>query len=142
MFGIGWTILECSDDVRFGMTRSSSAARLAGRDSPERGREVNEGAMFAVAVCCAAQSSAANAFAVGMCCRVRRNGIGGQKSSSSSLARNTTASTTLPADTVNCDDFVRASAHSCRPGDDETGGGSPGRSAEKQCSGSWLPPNS
>jgi hypothetical protein len=47
VFGIGWTIRECSEDVRFGMTRSSSAARLFGRDSPERGREVNEGAIAA-----------------------------------------------------------------------------------------------
>lgn len=40
-------ILECSDDVRFGMIRLSSS-RLAGRDSPERGLEVNEGAIMTV----------------------------------------------------------------------------------------------
>ena len=51
VLGIGWTIRECSDDVRLGMTRSSSAARLFGRDSPERGREVNEGAIAADASC-------------------------------------------------------------------------------------------
>lgn len=38
-------ILECSDEVRLGMMRLSSSARLVGRDSPERGLEVKEGAM-------------------------------------------------------------------------------------------------
>lgn len=44
VFGVGWTIRECNDDVRLGITKLSSS-RLIGRDSPERGREVNDGAM-------------------------------------------------------------------------------------------------
>ena len=44
MFADGCTILECKEDVRFGMTTLSSS-RLIGRDSPERGLEVNDGAM-------------------------------------------------------------------------------------------------
>ena len=67
MFGIGWTIRECSEDVRFGMTRSSSAARLFGRDSPERGREVNEGAIVVLGLIFWAAQSTFNAFAVGSC---------------------------------------------------------------------------
>jgi len=55
--GFGWFMLEltgcaireCSDDVRFGMTRLSSCW-LGGRDPPERGREVIEGAI-AVILC-------------------------------------------------------------------------------------------
>ena len=38
---------ECNDDVLFGMTRLSSS-RLIGRDSPDRGLEVKEGAMLLV----------------------------------------------------------------------------------------------
>ena len=45
--GVGWTIRECNEDVRFGITKLSSS-RLIGRDSPERGREVKEGAMSSV----------------------------------------------------------------------------------------------
>ena len=40
---------ECSEDVRLGMIRLSSSL-LAGRESPERGLEVKEGAIFDVAV--------------------------------------------------------------------------------------------
>ena len=68
MFGIGCTMRECSDDVRFGITRSSSAARLVGRDSPERGREVKEGAIVVqvIAVLCGT-AVIIHAFAVGSC---------------------------------------------------------------------------
>lgn len=44
-------IRECNDEVRFGTTGSSllsgevTLLRLCGRDSPERGREVKEGAI-------------------------------------------------------------------------------------------------
>jgi len=44
---MGCAMRECSDDVRLGMMRLSSS-RLAGRDSPERGLEVKEGAMLRV----------------------------------------------------------------------------------------------
>jgi hypothetical protein len=43
--GIGCVILECSEDVRFGMMRLSSS-RLVGRDSPERGLEVKDGGIL------------------------------------------------------------------------------------------------
>lgn len=42
--GMGWTMRECSDEVLLGMMRLSSS-RLTGRESPERGLEVNEGAI-------------------------------------------------------------------------------------------------
>ena len=45
--GIGCVIRECNEEVRFGIMRSPSS-RLAGRDSPERGLDVNEGAMVAI----------------------------------------------------------------------------------------------
>ena len=43
---------EWSDDVLFGMIKlsSSPAARLAGRDSPERGLEVKDGAIVTVVI--------------------------------------------------------------------------------------------
>ena len=45
---MGWTIRECSEEVRFGTTRLLSSSRLIGRDSPERGLEVKDGAMLRV----------------------------------------------------------------------------------------------
>lgn len=36
---------ECSDEVRLGMTKLSSSRETGRPDSPERGREVKEGAM-------------------------------------------------------------------------------------------------
>ena len=51
VFGIGCTIRECSEEVRLGIIKlSSSAARLVGRDSPERGLEVKDGAIVTVVI--------------------------------------------------------------------------------------------
>ena len=48
VFGIGCTIRECNDDVRLGITRFSSSLLVGRADSPERGLEVNEGAIVMV----------------------------------------------------------------------------------------------
>jgi hypothetical protein len=47
VLGIGWTMRECSEEVRLGMTRFSSSLLTGRADSPERGLEVSEGAIVA-----------------------------------------------------------------------------------------------
>jgi hypothetical protein len=51
VFGIGCTIRECSEDVRFGITRFSSSLLTGRADSPERGLEVKEGAIVDDKLC-------------------------------------------------------------------------------------------
>lgn len=48
VLGIGWTMRECSDEVRLGMTRFSSSLLIGRADSPERGLEVKDGAIVDV----------------------------------------------------------------------------------------------
>ena len=51
---------ECKDDVRLGMTKLSSSLLVGRPDSPERGREVKEGAIMTVDP--VVESSAVNGF--------------------------------------------------------------------------------